>query len=85
LNTTSEEAAQAVILLQHGLSQREVVRALHISQFAVSRVHQRYQEIGDFHRRRDSDRNRSERDDRFIVSTSLKNQCLTGVQIQQEL
>lgn len=87
MDTTTERAAQVVTLLQQGLSQREVARALHMSQSAVSRVNRRYQESGIFHRRRGSGRrsSTSERDDRFIVHISLRNRALTSVQIQQEL
>lgn len=87
MDTTSDEAAQAVILLREGQSQRQVASALNMSQSAVSRVYRRYQETGNFNRRRGSGRKRctSERDDRFIISTSLRNRALTGVQVQQEL
>lgn len=87
MDTTTEEAAQAVALLQQGLSQREVARELNMSQSAVSRVYRKYQETGSFERRTGSGRKRctSERDDRFIVTTSLRNRALTGVQVQQEL
>ncbi|CAH3926209.1 unnamed protein product [Pieris brassicae] len=75
MDTTAEVAAQAVTLLQQGWSQRQVARTLQISQSAVSRIYRRHQETGGFHRRRGSGRSRStsERDDRFIVSTSLRN------------
>ncbi|CAH3931880.1 unnamed protein product [Pieris brassicae] len=87
MDTTAEVAAQAVTLLQQGWSQRQVARTLQISQSAVSRIYRRHQETGGFHRRRGSGRSRStsERDDRFIVSTSLRNRSLTGVQVQREL
>lgn len=87
MDTTSERAAQVVALLEKGHSQREVARVLNISQSAISRVYRRFQETGNFHRRRESGRRKftSERDDRFTVSTSLRNQSLTGVQVQQEL
>ncbi|CAG9133866.1 unnamed protein product [Plutella xylostella] len=85
--STSEEAAQVVALLQQGLSQRAVAAQLHLSQSAVSRVYRRFQETGAFNRRPRTGRHRctSERDDRFIVSTSLRNRHLTGVDVQQEL
>ncbi|CAG9138695.1 unnamed protein product [Plutella xylostella] len=74
-------------LLQQGLSQRAVAAQLHLSQSAVSRVYRRFQETGAFNRRPRTGRHRctSERDDRFIVSTSLRNRHLTGVDVQQEL
>ncbi|KAL0830028.1 hypothetical protein ABMA28_003486 [Loxostege sticticalis] len=87
MDTTSAEAAQVVALLQQGLSQRAVAAQLNLSQCAVSRVYRRFLETGAFNRRPRTSRQRctSERDDRFIVSTSLRNRHLTGVDIQQEL
>lgn len=87
MDTTPEEAAQVVVLLQQGLNQREVARQLNMSQSAVSRVYRRFQETGAFTRRPNTSRRRctSEHDDRFLVSTSLRNRHLTGVDVQQEL
>lgn len=87
MDTTPNEAAQVIALLQQGLSQRAVARQLHLSQSAVSRVYRRFQETGAFIRRPRPDRQRrtSERDDRFIVTTALRNRHLTGVDVQQEL
>lgn len=87
MDTTPTEAAQIVALLQEGLSQRAVARQLHISQSCVSKVYKRFRETGGFIPRPRSGRRRctSERDDRFIVSTSLRNRHLTGVDVQQEL
>lgn len=87
MDTTTETAAQAVALLQQGLSQRQVARTLQMSQSAVSRIYRRHQETGGFNRRKGSGRKRSTtaRDDRFIVTTSLRNRSFTGVQVQQEL
>lgn len=87
MDTSSEEAAQVDALLQQGISQREVARRLNLSQSAVSRVYRRFQETGSYSRRPDTSRRRltSERDDRFIVSTSLRNRHLTGVSVQQQL
>ena len=87
MDTTPEEAAQVVALLQQGLSQRTVAAQLHLSQSAVSRVYRRFQETGAFNRRPRASRHRStsERDDRFIVTTALRNRHLTGVEVMQEL
>ena len=86
MDTTAEEAAQVVALLEAGHSQRQVARE-YISQSAPSRVYRRFQETGAFTRRQQTNRRRctSERDDRFIVSSSLRNRHLTGVDVQQEL
>ncbi|XP_045448223.1 uncharacterized protein LOC123656597 [Melitaea cinxia] len=87
MDTTSEAAAQVIALLQAGHNQRQVARELNTSQSAVSRVYRRFQETGGFVRRPQTNRlrNTSETDDRFIVSTSLRNRHLTGVDVQQEL
>lgn len=87
MDTTPTEAAQIVALLQEGLSQRTVARRLHKSQSCVSKVYNRFRETGGFIPRPRSGRRRctSETDDRFIVSTSLRNRHLTGVDVQQEL
>nr|XP_037875932.1 uncharacterized protein LOC119630478 [Bombyx mori] len=87
METTSTEAAQIVDLLQEGLSQRVVARRLHISQSCVSKAYKCFQETSGFIPRPRSGRRRCtlERDDRFIVSTSLRNRHLHGVDVQQEL
>lgn len=87
MDTTPDEAAQVVALLEQGLSQRVVAAQLGLSQSAVSRVYRRFRETGAFDRRPRTSRHRctSERDDRFIVSTSLRNRHLTSVDVQQQL
>lgn len=87
MDTTPAEAAQVVALLEQGLSQRVVAAQLRLSQSAVSRVYRRFRETGAFNRRPRTSRHRctSDRDDRFIVSTSLRNRHLTGVDVQQQL
>lgn len=81
------EAAQVVALLEEGHNQRFVADQLNLSQSAVSRVYRRYRETGALVRRPGSGRRRctSERDDRFMVTTSLRNRHQTGVSIQQHL
>ncbi|CAH2211127.1 jg3022 [Pararge aegeria aegeria] len=58
-----------------------------LSRFAVRRVFQRFQETGGYIRRHGSGRRRctSERDDRFIVTSSLRNRFLNAVELQQQL
>lgn len=87
MDTTPVEAAQIVTLLRQGMSQRAVARHLRLSQSCVSKIYRRFRETGEFVRRPGSGRRRctSERDDRFIVTTSLRNRHLTGVDVQQEL
>ncbi|KAA5609019.1 hypothetical protein F3H11_35820, partial [Pseudomonas aeruginosa] len=87
MEKTPTETAQIVDLLQEGLSQRVVTRRLHISQSCVLKAYKRFQETGGFISRLRSGRRRctSERDDRFIVPTPLRNRYLHGVDVQQEL
>lgn len=87
MDTTAEEAAQVVALLQTGLRQVEVARQLNISRFRVQRVYRRFQETGGYIRRHGSGRRRctTVRDDRYIVSTSLRNRFSNAVEVQQQL
>lgn len=87
MDTTPAEAAQVVALLQAGMSQRSVAHRLHISRRAVQNVYHRYLETGGFIRRRGTGRHRatSARDDRYIVSSSLRNRRLNSVQLQHRL
>lgn len=87
METTPLEAAQVVLLIQQGLSQRTIARMRHLSQSCVSKIYKRYRETGNVIRRSGSGRRRctSARDDRFIVSTSLRNRRMTGVGVQNLL
>lgn len=87
MSTTPEVAAQVVALLEAGKNQTEVARLLNLSRFSVRRVWQRYQETGGFKRRQGSGRPRAttRRDDRFIVTTALRNRRLNAVQLGQHL
>lgn len=87
MDTTPEEAAQVLALLRRRVRQCDIARQLNLSRFAVRRVVQRFRETGGFVRRHGSGRRRctSERDDRFIVSTSLRNRFSNAVEIRQEL
>lgn len=87
MHTTPELAAQAVALIEGGHSQRDVARQLDMTRSAVRRVCQRYDETDSFHRRPGTGRRRSTtvRDDRFIVSTMLRNRRMNAVQVQQQL
>ncbi|KAJ8717886.1 hypothetical protein PYW07_005816 [Mythimna separata] len=87
MDTTADKAAQVIALLQSGMRQCDVARQLNLSRFAVRRVFQRFQETGGYIRRRGSGRQRctAERDDRFIVSTSLRNRFSNAVELQQQL
>jgi transposase len=87
MDTTPEVAAQVVACTQLGHSQRFVAQQLNLSRSAVRRVYQRFQDTGSFNRRPGAGRRRytSERDDRFIESTSLTNRRLNAIQIQRQL
>lgn len=87
MDTTPQEAAQAVALLQAGVSQREVARRLQISRSSVQRVYRRYLETGAFDRRPGTGRPRatSAADDRYIKLTVLRNRRLNAVQVQRSL
>lgn len=87
MDTTPTEAAQLVSLLEAGYGQREVARRLNLSRSAVQRVYRRYLETGTFVRRPGTGRPRAttERDDRFIATTSLRDRGLNAVQLQQQL
>lgn len=87
MDTTPAEAAQVIALLEAGHNQSDVARRLNLSRYSVRRVYQRFQETGGYIRRPGSGRQRrtSERDDRFLVSRSLRNRQLNAVQLGQEL
>ncbi|KAJ8949558.1 hypothetical protein NQ318_016188 [Aromia moschata] len=87
MRTTPQKAAQVIALVEIGLSQRAVGLQLDMTRAAVRRVYQRYEETGSFHRRPGIARKRSTtaRDDRFIVSTTLRNRHLNAFQVQQQL
>lgn len=87
MDTSPEVAAQAVALIQAGQSQRNVSAQLNLSRSAVRNVYRRYLETGAFVRRQGRPRSRvtTERQDRFIVTTSLRNRHLTSIEIQNQL
>lgn len=87
MDNTAFEAAQVIALLQTGMRQCNVARQLNLSRFSIRRVFQRFQETGGYVRRHGSGRRRctSERDDRFIVSTSLRNRFYNAVEVRQHL
>ncbi|VVC31897.1 Ribonuclease H-like domain,Winged helix-turn-helix DNA-binding domain,Homeobox domain-like,Paired [Cinara cedri] len=87
MDTTANEAAQVVALMESGMRQCDVARQLNLSRFAVRRVFQRYQETGGFIRRHGSGRQRctTDRDDRFIVSTPATGPKLTAQHRKERL
>lgn len=87
MDTTPEAASQVVALIEAGQNQSQVARQLNLSRYAVRRVYQRYQQTGGYSRRPGTGRKRAttQRDDRFLVNTSLRNRRLNAVQLGQQL
>lgn len=87
MNDKVTRAAKVIALIEDGRSQRYVAEHLGISRSSVQRIYQRYQETGSLGRRAGSGRRRatSERDDRFIVSTVLRNRHTTAVRVRSSL
>lgn len=82
-----ETAAQVVALTESGLSRRDVARALDLSVSTVQRTYSRFVETNSYHRRAGSGRPRctNDIDDRFIISTALRDRYKTSVQIRNSL
>ncbi|CAH2105472.1 unnamed protein product [Euphydryas editha] len=87
MDTSSEQVAQIVALVREGLDQRTIARNLNLNQSTASRVYRRFLNRGSYEKRPGSGRTRAttNRNDRFIVSTSLRNRFLTSVNIKTEL
>lgn len=87
MDTTPENAAQVVALIEAGHNQVTVARQLNISRYSVRRVYQRYRETGGYERRRGSGRARATtaRDNRFLKLKSLQNRRLTAVDLAHQL
>ncbi|CAK1592751.1 unnamed protein product [Parnassius mnemosyne] len=84
---TPAQVAQAVALIDQGLTQREVAIVLNVPRSSMQYSLKRYQETGRYTRRPGSGgvRCTSARDDRFIVMEILRNRYLTAVEIRQRL
>lgn len=84
---TPAQVAQAVALINQGLTQREAAAALDVPRSSMQYALKRYQETGHYTRRPGSGGQRctSARDDRFIVLEILRNRYLTAVEIRQRL
>lgn len=87
MDTTPEEAAQVVALINAGQNQSQVARQLNLSRSAVRRVYQRFVQTGGFVRRHGSGRHRvtNRHDDHFVIMASLRNRHLNAVQLAQRL
>lgn len=80
-------AARIVAALEDGRGQRETARNVGVSLSSVQRVWQRYQETGLLTRRPGSGRGRTTtpRDDRFLLSSALRNRTVTAVSLRNHL
>ncbi|GBP27025.1 hypothetical protein EVAR_21895_1 [Eumeta japonica] len=87
MDTPEVITAQAVALLEHGLSQRNVAKRHNLSRLSVRIVHQRYSETRSFCRRPGSRRPRatSQTDDLFEVLVSSQDRRLSAVNLQYRL
>lgn len=81
------QIAQAVALVEQGMTHREVATILNVPRSSMQYALKRYQETGRCTRRPGSGgvRCTSARDDRFIVLEILRNRFLTAVEIRQRL
>lgn len=84
---TPAQVAQAVALIDQGLTQREVATVLNVPRSSMQYALKRYQETGRYSRRPGSGgvRCTSVRDDRFITLAILRNRYLTAVEIRHRL
>ncbi|XP_057663226.1 uncharacterized protein LOC130898166 [Diorhabda carinulata] len=77
--------ARIVALLQDGRGQRETARIVGASLCGVGRVYQRFLETGLIRPGCGRKRVTAQRDDRFLVSTSLWNRKTTAVSLRNQL
>ncbi|KAH9635591.1 hypothetical protein HF086_012260 [Spodoptera exigua] len=80
---TPSQVAQAVALIEQGLTQREVAVILNVLRSSMQYALKRYQETGRYFRRPGSGGVgcTSDRDDRFIILEILRNRNLTRISI----
>lgn len=80
------KVAQIIALLEEGLSQSHVARRMGVHRSSISRIWARYQETGNFRRRRGQGRRRvtSAREDRLIVNEVTRNPSRSARQIATE-
>lgn len=80
-------AARIVAALEDGRGQRETARNFGVSLSSVQRIMQRYEETALLTRRPGSGRGRSTtaRDDRFLISNTLRNRTVTAVFLRNHL
>lgn len=82
-----EECARIITYLELGISMRRTARTVGVTTRTVQKVKQRYEETGNHLRRPCNGRPRctNAREDRYIVSTVLRNRHLNAVEVQQQL
>lgn len=83
----SDEANQAVGMLQMGIRQVEVAERFGVSQSVISRLWNRHRTTGSVHRRRGQGRRRctTVRDDRFLTLNARRNPTITATALLREL
>jgi transposase len=87
MSVSAETVSAIIALIDDGRSQSYVARRFGVSRSTVQRVHARYLETGLLIRRPGTGPRRKtyERDDRFVVSQSIRNRYLTAVEIRNHL
>jgi transposase len=81
------DSARIIALIQDGRSQRYVAQFLDVSRCSVQRAVKRFQQTGEYTRRRGSGRGKctTARDDRFLALRVLRNRKTTAVNARNEL
>lgn len=81
------QVSRAVTLIENGYSYKEVAETLRVSKSVIHRIVKRYRETGEYTRRAGQGRKRvtSARDDRFMVSSVLRNRTLTSSEVKTTL
>ncbi|KAL0879217.1 hypothetical protein ABMA27_003000 [Loxostege sticticalis] len=87
MSVSPEECTRFYTMVQEGRSQRSAARTVGVSLSTVQRVLQQFQETSMNFRRPGNGRPRctTVREDRFIVSTMLRNRHLKAVQVRNSL
>ncbi|KAJ8735640.1 hypothetical protein PYW07_007260 [Mythimna separata] len=87
MDTTPAEAVQVITLPKTGHKTNEVARQPKLGRFSDLRVYQRFQETSGYIRRPGSGRWRmgSGRDDRFVVTSTLRNWLSNAIELRQKL
>lgn len=86
MSLTPEECTRIITMLEDGRSQRDTARTVGVSLSTVQRVVQRFRETGSNLRRPGTGKARctTEREDRYLVTTMLRNRFLTGAALRYQ-